>query len=312
MSADLEGRHLLLFGAGYCARAVAAQALARGARVSATARTDTAAARLAARGIRPWRLADGHWLPRMALAGVTDLLVSTPPASGGCPAFASVSDALAAGASLGTLRWIGYYSSSAVYGDCSGAWIDERQPPAPASPDAQGRLVAERHWRGLALRHRLTLDILRIAGIYGPEGRNILAQLRSGRARAIIKPGQVFNRIHRDDIAAATLAALRHPRPERLIHLADGAPCSSAELTRGVAALMGLPAPPEHPFDAAALPAGMAAFWAENRRLRVDAMLALPGFALRFPDWRAGYADLLQDPEAEPPPVSAATAAPAR
>lgn len=294
MSASLAGRHLFLFGAGYCARAVAAQALARGAQVSATARTAEAAERLSGCGIRPWVLADGHLLPRMALAGVSDLLVSTPPGSGGCPAFAAVSEALAAGTALGALRWIGYYSSTAVYGDCGGDWIDESRPLAPMSLDAQGRTLAERHWRGLARRQGIALDILRIAGIYGPEGRNLLAALRSGRAQAIIKPGHVFNRIHREDVAAATLAAMAHPRPERVLNLADGAPCAAAELMAGVAAMIGCPAPPELPFEAAALPPAMAGFWAENRRLRNEALRALPGFELRFADWRAGYADILQ------------------
>jgi len=299
MSAPFAGRHLLLFGAGYCARAVAAQALARGAQVSATARTAEAGAALSARGIRPWVLADGHLLPRLALAGVTDLLVSAPTASGGCPAFAALSEALAAGTALGALRWVGYYSSTAVYGDCGGDWIDEDRPVAPASLDAQGRVLAERHWRGLTRRQGIALDILRIAGIYGPEGRNLLAQLRSGRAQAIVKPGQVFNRIHRADVAAATLAAMAHPAPERVINLADGAPCAAAELMAGVAAMIGCPAPPEVPFETAALPPGLAGFWAENRRLRNDALRALPGFELRFADWRAGYADILA---AEPRP----------
>ncbi|MFD2173143.1 NAD-dependent epimerase/dehydratase family protein [Rhodobacter lacus] len=293
MSGPLAGRHLLLFGAGYCARAVAARARAQGATVAATVRSAADAAPLAAAGIRPWVLAEGHILPGMALAGVTDLLISTPPGPAGCPAFAAVSEAAATGAALTALRWIGYYSSSAVYGDCGGAWIDENRPPAPASRDAEGRLVAERLWRGLAKRQGVALDILRIAGIYGPEGRNLLAQLHSGRARAIVKPGQVFNRIHRDDISAATLAAMAHPVAERLIHLADGAPCSTAELMAGVATLAGLPAPPEVSLAEAGLPPAMAGFYAENRRLRIDALLALPGFTLRFPDWRAGYADIL-------------------
>ena len=133
------------------------------------------------------------------------------------------------------------------------------------------------------------LDILRIAGIYGPEGRNVLGQLRAGTARAIIKPGQVFNRIHRDDIAGATLAAMASPAGQRLTNLSDGAPCPASEVLLGVAEMLGLPPPPQVSFADAGLPPGAAGFYAENRRLRNDRLLALQGFRLQYLDWRAGY-----------------------
>lgn len=293
MTAGLAGRHLFLFGAGYCAREVARQAQAAGAVVSATARSAGAAERLAALGIRSHPLNAGQPLPAEALEGVTDLLVSAPPAPGGCPALALAAEALGPRGRLEALHWIGYYSSSAVYGDCGGEWIDESRRPAPASADAKARLQAEAQWQAYAATRAAALDIFRIAGIYGPEGRNLLAQLRAGTARAIIKPGQVFNRIHRDDIAGATLAAMARPDGLRLTNLADGAPCPAAEVLFGLAGMLGLPAPPATDFAAANLPPGAASFYAENRRLRIDALLALPGFAMRHPDWRAGYADIL-------------------
>jgi len=282
MSGDLAGRHLLLLGPGYAARAVAARVIAQGGKVSASLRDPARAAGLEAQGITPIPLADGPLLPR-ALEGVTDLLVSAPPGPAGCPALASL-EALPR-----WLRWIGYYSSTAVYGDCGGDWIDETRAPAPSTADAKGRLVAEAAWNEAAARSGAALDILRIAGIYGPEGRNVLGQLRAGTARAIIKPGQVFNRIHRDDIAGATLAAMASPAGQRLTNLSDGAPCPASEVLLGVAEMLGLPPPPQVSFADAGLPPGAAGFYAENRRLRNDRLLALQGFRLQYLDWRAGY-----------------------
>lgn len=282
MSGDLAGRHLLLLGPGYAARAVAARVIAQGGKVSASLRDPARAAGLEAQGITPIPLADGPLLPR-ALEGVTDLLVSAPPGPAGCPALASL-EALPR-----WLRWIGYYSSTAVYGDCGGDWIDETRAPAPSTADAKGRLVAEAAWNEAAARSGAALDILRIAGIYGPEGRNVVGQLRTGTARSIIKPGQVFNRIHRDDIAGATLAAMSSPAGQRLTNLSDGAPCPASEVLLGVAEMLGLPPPPQVSFADAGLPPGAAGFYAENRRLRNDRLLALQGFRLQYLDWRAGY-----------------------
>ncbi|HMM08262.1 MAG TPA: SDR family NAD(P)-dependent oxidoreductase [Paracoccus solventivorans] len=283
-----SGRHLLLVGPGYAARAVAGLVIAAGGSVSAAIRDPARAEALAAEGIRALALdADGRLDPAR-LAGGTDLLVSAPPTPEGCPGLRALGEAWPP-----SLRWIGYYSSTAVYGDCGGEWIDETRAPAPRTADAKGRLTAEAAWTAAARRHGAALDILRIAGIYGPGTRNVLGQLRSGTARAIVKPGQVFNRIHRDDIAAATLAAMRAPDGVRLTNLADGAPSPASEVLAGVARMLGLPEPPAVAFDKAGLPPGAAGFYAENRRIRADRLAALPGFRLAYPDWRAGYAAIL-------------------
>lgn len=280
MTGRLSGRHLHLFGPGYVARAAAGLALAEGARVSATLRDPARVAALSAVGIEG--VASGT-LPE----GVTDLLISAPPGPDGCPAHAALA------ARLPALRWIGYLSSTAVYGDCGGAWIDEDRAPMPIGADARARLLAEGQWAASAADRGAALDILRIAGIYGPAGRNVLGHLRAGTARAILKPGQVFNRIHRDDIAGAALAAMIAPQGQRLTNLADGHPCAASEVLLGVAAMLGLPPPPEVAVADAGLPPGAAAFYAENRRLRNDRLLALPGFSLRHPDWRSGYAAII-------------------
>ena len=283
----LAGRHLLLLGAGYAARAVAARVIASGGKVSASLRDLSRARTLAEQGIVPTAMTADGTLPPQALDGVTDILISAPPGLSGCPALASL------GPLPSGLRWIGYYSSTAVYGDCGGDWIDETRPPAPQTNDAKGRLLAESEWIAAAAHAGASLDILRIAGIYGPEGRNVLAQLQSGQARAILKPGQVFNRIHRDDMTGATLAAMTAPDGHRLTNLADGAPCAASDVLLGVAEMLGLPSPTTVPFDEAGLPPGAARFYAENRRLRIDRLLALPGFRQRYPDWRAGYRAIL-------------------
>lgn len=280
----LAGRHLVILGLGYAAEAVARQAMAMGARVSGTTRNEVKAARLQAEGVKILAI-EGDELYPDALADVTDLLISIPPTPEGCPGVPMIAPELPGARNL---RWIGYFSSSAIYGDCGGDWIDETRELAPRSRDALARLDAEQDWREIARFRNTALDIMRIAGIYGP-GRDRIASLRDGTARVIDKPGQVFNRIHRDDIAGAVLAAMQSPAGTRVTNLADGAPCSSVELMHGVARMLGLDPPAVTPWDPAALPPAMAGFYAENRRLKNDRLLALPGFALRYPDWRAGY-----------------------
>ncbi|TCO73261.1 SDR family oxidoreductase [Rhodovulum euryhalinum] len=299
MSGALAGRHIFVFGAGYVGARAAALIQALGARVSATTRDPVRAADLSGKGIAA-HLFDAGRAPdadtlRDWLDGVTDLLVSIPPDSAAppevaCPVLAAL---LSSGVELPDLRWIGYLSSTGVYGDCGGAWIDETRPPAAATPDARGRIGAELGWRAFAQPRGIPLDILRIAGIYGPGTRNALAQVHSGRARAVVKPGQVFNRIHVDDISGAILATMGHPDGTRVTNLADDLPATSAEVLDHAAALLGLPKPPRVPLEDAGLPPMAAAFWAENRRLRNDRLKALPGFALRHPTYREGLAAIL-------------------
>ncbi|TCP60919.1 nucleoside-diphosphate-sugar epimerase [Rhodovulum bhavnagarense] len=298
MSAPLAGRHLFVFGAGYAAGRAIALAQAAGAQVSATTRDPVRAADLAENGVRA-HLFEAGTSPLNAewLEGVTDLLISVPPDTNAppedaCPVLAAL---LASGADLPDLRWLCYLSSTGVYGDCAGVWVDETRFPAPATPDARGRIGAELGWRALAERRGIPLDILRIAGIYGPGTRNALMQLRSGNARAVVKPGHVFNRIHVDDIAGAIRAAMAHPDGMRVLNLADDLPAAPSDLLDHAARLLGLPPPPRVPFAEAELPPMAAAFWAENRRIRNDRLKALPGFALRHPTYREGLAAIIAE-----------------
>jgi len=293
MTGTLAGRHLLLIGPGYAARAVAREVQARGGRISAVLRDPGRRAEVMALGIDPIILGTDGTLPAQEAEDISDLLVSAPPAACGCPVLAAL------GPACPDLAWIGYYSSTAVYGDCGGAWIDENRAPAPRMADARARLAAEDAWRAEAARRGAALDILRIAGIYGPRGRNVIDRLRAGTARAIVKPGQVFNRIHRDDIAGATVAAMSAPAVARLTNISDGHPSPASEILLGVAGMLGLPAPPQVSLEEAGLPPGGEGFYAENRRLRNDRLCALPGFTLRHPDWRSGYRQILAEEAGE-------------
>ncbi len=167
------------------------------------------------------------------------------------------------------LRWLGYLSTTGVYGDRGGGWVDERTPPAPGQPRSRRRLAAEQAWRALA-GDRVALDLFRVAGIYGP-GRSALDDVRAGRARRVAKPGHAFGHIHRDDIVGAVLAAAIQDRPAgvRVLHLSDDLPAEPSDMVAEAAALLGVPPPRLIPFDqAAASMSDMArSFWAEHRRV---------------------------------------------
>ncbi|WP_414896953.1 NAD-dependent epimerase/dehydratase family protein [Rhodovulum sp. YEN HP10] len=295
----LSGRHLFVFGAGFCAGLVALRARDAGARVSATTRDPLRAAELAEQGIG-MHLFDTAASERRAgladmLEGVTDLLISVPPGAGGCPVRAAL---VSAGALRSGPGWIGYLSSTGIYGDCGGAWIDETRAPAPRTADARARLIAEGDWAALAADGGAALDILRLSGLYGPGRRNALDRMRSPGIRAVLRHGQVFNRIHVEDAAGAILAAMSAPAGQRLVNLADDLPAPAHALLDHAARLLGRPPAPRVPFGEAGLPPGAAAFWAENRRIRNDRLKTLPGFALRYPTYREGLAAILAEERA--------------
>ena len=275
---------LLIFGLGYCGRAVARAAAAAGFRVLGTTRAG-------GEGSLPFAEA------APALAAATHLLITAAPDEGGDPVLARYGAEIAAAPRL---RWIGYLSSTGVYGDHAGAFVDEATPPRPDAPRARRRVAAERAWQDFA--GRSAVDLFRLAGIYGP-GRSVLDDLRAGRARRIIKPGQVFSRIHRDDIARAVLAAMANApaRGARVFNLADDEPAASAEVIAEAARLLGLAPPPETPFAAAA--PGMSpmarSFWAENRRVRNDITKEALGLAWRYPSYREGLAAILAEETSE-------------
>lgn len=195
------------------------------------------------------------------------------------------------------LSWAGYMSTTGVYGDRAGASVDEHTPPAPAQPRSARRLAAEQAWRAFA-QGRVALDLFRTAGIYGP-GRSAFDELRAGRARRIDRPGHVFGRIHRDDIAGAVLAAAGQQRrpATRVLHLSDDLPAEPARVTEEAAALLGVAAPPLLPFAQAAL--GMSemarSFWSENRRVESGLTQQWLGRAWLYPTYREGLRAILRE-----------------
>ncbi|TDH62617.1 SDR family NAD(P)-dependent oxidoreductase [Dankookia rubra] len=284
---------LLVAGLGYSGSAVARQAAAAGWTVQGTARDPARAA--APPGVELVRFdAAGP-----AIAAATHLLVTAPPGEAGDPVLAAHAAAVRAAPGL---RWIGYLSTTGVYGDRGGAEVDEATPPAPGQPRSRRRLEAEQAWAALAGGR--ALDIFRTGGIYGP-GRSGFDDLREGTARRTLKPGHLFGRIHRDDIALAVLAALRQDRPPgpRVLHLVDDEPAESAAVVEEAARLLGIAPPPAIPFEQA-LP-GMSAmarsFWSENRRVANAATKAALGIAWRYPGYREGLAAILAEERGQGP-----------
>lgn len=274
MAGGMRGR-LLIFGLGYAGAAVARAAVAAGFAVAATRRRPDAADPPPA-GVTP--------IPfdAASLAGITHVLSTVPPGPDD-PVLARHGAAIAACASL---RWVGYLSSTAVYGDRGGAWVDEASEPAPGSARARERLAAEGGWAALA--GRVAVDLFRVAVIYGP-GRSALDRLRAGDAVRVIRPGHVFSRIHVDDLAGAVLAAIRTAGAgQRVLHLADDLPAEPTALLDEAAALLGLPPPPALPFDEAPMSPAAAAFWAEHRRVASARTQQALGYRWRYPDYRAG------------------------
>ncbi|MCD1619825.1 SDR family oxidoreductase [Salipiger marinus] len=278
---------LLTLGHGYCARALAARLLPQGWQVLATHRDPDRAADLAATGVTPvlWT----REAVAAALAQASHVLVSAGPDGEGDPALRLAGDLLAArGADL---DWLGYLSTTGVYGDQNGGWVDEDTPPAPSTARGKARLAAERAWSALP---GLPLHIFRLAGIYGP-GRGPFEKVRQGSARRIVKPGQVFSRIHVEDIAQALEASIRQPRPGAVYNLCDDDPAPPQEVIAHAARLLDLPPPPEVPFAEADLTPMARSFYAENKRVRNDLVKRELGLRLIHPDYRSGLATLLAE-----------------
>lgn len=278
---------LLSLGHGYTARALARRLSARGWRVIGTTRSPASAAALAAEGVEALVWPGAPLAP--ALARASHLLVSIPPEPGGDPVLAAEGATLAG---AGHLAWAGYLSTTAVYGDHAGGWVDEDTPPAPASARGAARLAAERGWQEIARRAGFPLAVFRLAGIYGP-GRSPFARLRDGSARRILKPGQVFSRIHVEDIATVLLASMAAPRAGAVYNVCDDEPAPPEDVLTHAAALLGLPPPPAVPFETADLSPMARSFYGESKRVSNARLRRELGVRLAFPTYREGLAAVL-------------------
>ncbi|QPC42586.1 SDR family oxidoreductase [Kaustia mangrovi] len=285
--------HLFCFGAGFSAQALARTLLASGWTVTGTCRTPEAAHPLAAAGIAPVPLdtanPDGTAVAG-ALATATHILVSVPPDGEGCPVARLFGEAIAERA--GELRWLGYLSTTGVYGNRDGGWVDERSALTPDTARGHRRLAAENDWLALHGTRGVPVHIFRLAGIYGP-GRNALEQVASGRARRIVKPGQVFSRIHVDDIAGVLAASIARPAPGTAYNVCDDEACPPQDVIAHAARLLGVEPPPEIPFEEAGLSAMAASFYADNKRVANARIKRELGYSLSYPTYREGLGALL-------------------
>jgi len=282
---------LFCFGLGYTAGFLARAFAGEGWRIAGTSRDAVGCARLAADGFDVAVLAPSHPLaaPATALSGVTHLLASVPPDAAGDPVLALHGGDIAA---LTQLRWVGYLSTTGVYGDRAGGWVEEGSALAPSGERGRRRVVAEAQWLDLWRRHGLPVHIFRLAGIYGP-GRSALDTVRKGQGRRIDKPGQVFSRIHVADIVATLRASMARPNPGAVYNVCDDDPAPPEAVIAHACALLGVPPPPLLPFEAAALSPMARSFYDDNKRVSNRRIKEQLGVRLRYPSYRDGLKALL-------------------
>lgn len=274
---------LLSLGHGYSARALARR-LGPGWHVIGTTRNAEKAKALEAEGVEPLVWPGTDLGP--ALDRATHLLSSVAPDAEGDPVLREAGEQIAAARP----DWVGYLSTTGVYGDHGGDWVDEDTPLTPSAARGRARVAAEAAWQALGL----PLHIFRLAGIYGP-GRGPFAKVRAGTARRIVKDGQVFSRIHVDDIAQVLAASIARPDPGAIYNVCDDDPAPPQDVIAEAARLLGLPVPPEVAFEDADLSPMARSFYAESKRVRNDRIKRELGVQLRYPTYREGLTALLAE-----------------
>ena len=285
---------LLSFGHGYTAQALARRLMAKGWRVIGTTRSETKAEAIRATGAEAV-----IWPPVKAgplLDRATHILVSAGPAagpgSGDDPVLMHCAGAL--GARSDQFDWIGYLSTTGVYGDRGGGWVDEASDCTPTTERGKRRLAAEREWLAYSHETGLPVHIFRLAGIYGP-GRGPLAKVRAGTARRIVKPDQVFSRIHVEDIATVLQASIERPHPGAIYNVCDDEAAPPEDVIAHAAGLLRLPVPPAEPFEKAEMTPMARSFYAESKRVSNARIKSELGVDLAYPTYREGLAALLAE-----------------
>jgi nucleoside-diphosphate-sugar epimerase len=282
---------LLTLGHGYCATALADRLLPTGWQILGTARTPEGCSALAEQGITPV-----PWRPdvlKFALSQASHVLVSAGPKDAADPSLEAIGPALAERAK--DLEWVGYLSTTGVYGDQDGAWIDEDCELRPSTKRGQSRLRAEQAWQAIP---DLPLHIFRLAGIYGP-GRGPFAKVRNGTARRIIKPDQVFSRIHVEDIAQVLHTSMLMPEPGDIFNVCDDEPAPPQDVIQLAAELLNLPVPPAVPIDEVEMTPMARSFYSENKRVSNKRLKEELGIELKYPDYRVGLKALLAQETAD-------------
>jgi len=277
--------HLFCFGFGYVARALASAPAIDGWTISGTTRDSEPAA-----AAYPMHRFDrAHKLAPGVFADATHILVSVPPDDAGDPVLDSHGGDIAA---LPRLDWLGYLSTTGVYGDRGGASVDESAELRPSGARGRRRVAAEAGWLALWRRRGVPVHIFRLAGIYGP-GRSPFDALRAGTARRIDVPGHLFSRIHVEDIAAVLAASIARPRPGAIYNVCDDEPAQPSDVVAYAAQLLGMAPPPLVPFDGAELSPMARSFWTDNRRVSNAQLKQELGIRLSYPDYRAGLRAIL-------------------
>jgi nucleoside-diphosphate-sugar epimerase len=281
---------VFFFGVGYCARRVIARE--PWIEASGTARSAEGVAALRAKGVDAYAFDDAHVDPGLerALKNAEAIVVSIPPRDGTGAAVGRLKAAINAAADL---RRILYYSTIGVYGDHGGGWVDETSATLTRTARGFARLEDEARWTAAARARGVEADVLRLPGIYGP-GRNALVNLRQGQARRIVKPGQVFNRAHVDDIAELTRLALTRGLEGQIYNVADDEPAPPQDVIAYAARLLGLEPPPEERFEDARISPMTAEFYADNKRISTAKARTLLEFAPAYPTYRDGLRALLE------------------
>ncbi len=279
-------------GHGYSAQALAARLIPQGWRVIGTTRSAEKAEKIAATGAEPLIWPGGDL--KRALGEADALLISAGPGPQGDPVLAQAETEIRQAAA--GLDWAGYLSTTGVYGDHDGDWVDEDTALAPTTERGLARVRAEAAWQAIP---DLPLHIFRLAGIYGP-GRGPFSKVRNGTARRIIKEGQVFSRIHVADIAQVLAASIARPNPGAVYNLCDDDPAPPQDVIAYAAELLGLPVPPAVPFEQAEMSPMARSFYAESKKVRNDRIKSELGIQLLFPDYRSGLRALLDEADDDP------------
>ncbi len=287
------GPRLFCFGIGFSAEAMIRHLSVAEWTVCGTVRDPDKARSLIARGIET-HLWSGEPLSdeiRARLHASNHVLVSVPPGEDGDPVLNAAAEAIR---TMPSLNWLGYLSTTGVYGDTGGAWVKEDAPTNPSSPRSERRVAAEQGWLALQRDHGVPVHIFRLAGIYGP-GRSVFDQLRTGRAKRIDKPGHAFSRIHVDDIARVLAASIAKPNPGAIYNVCDNEPAPPAEVTAYAAHLLGKEPPPLESFDKVqpTMSPMALSFWNDNRRVDNARIRSELGVKLKYPDYRSGLQQIL-------------------
>ena len=281
---------LFLFGYGFSGRAMARRMRAQGWEAVATCRDAEAAAKIAADGVRPVDLTDRSTLVS-ALAQAQALLVTAPPGPEGCPGLNALVGPMAEARAFPD--WVGYLSTTGVYGDRRGGWVTEQSRLAAQSVEGARRVAAERDWWEIGRGMGLTVAVFRLPGIYGP-GRSTIDRLREGRAQRIVAEGQVFSRIHVDDLTAGLAASIARPRAGAAYNLCDDEPAPNSDVIAYAARLLGVAPPPEVKLEDAALSPAAIRFYAESKRVSNALAKAELGWRPAYPSYREGLGAILE------------------